>query len=197
MALCHKNGCKRQCKKNVCDCYPLFIIGPTGPTGATGAAGINGATGPTGATGPIGQTGPQGATGPRGASIVGPAGPRGPPGPPGPAGSNNLRLPTGVTCLGIVQGRIFLGNGAIIAGTGFTTSFDPVTGVVTVTLNDPALMNPSITLGLDAGSVTAFLLSQGGTMFQIAGGGDLGYVNFIAAGPCPPADNLTPPIPPT
>lgn len=204
MASCCKHKHKCCTRKNRCNCHPCPIVisgdtgptGDTGPIGPTGPAGINGLNG---VTGPIGPTGPIGATGPRGPSVMGPVGPRGPTGPPGPGGlpgPNNLRLPTGVTCIGIVQGRIFLGNGAIIAGTGFTTSFDPTTNVVTVTLQDPPLIEPSVTLGVTAATFTAYLQNQMGTTFQIAGGGE-GDINFIAIGPCPPVNNLTPPIPPT
>ncbi|HKY90587.1 MAG TPA: hypothetical protein VJM11_06075 [Nevskiaceae bacterium] len=115
--------------------------GPIGPTGATGDTGAKGNKGDTGAEGPQGvqgDIGPIGPTGPKGnkgdtgdtgaVGATGATGDRGPRGFPGVSGrvtatqasGNNSVSPRTVTAT-CPEGKLAIGGGAALTGTGATT----------------------------------------------------------------------------
>ena len=145
---------------------------------------------------PISQTGPTGPTG-----VTGPIGPTGPNGPV------NLLLPSGQTCVGIVQGQllvtitevspgIFETNASILHGTGFSITPTisppiPFAGTIRITLTDPALINPTVTASTNINGFSVFVNNQSGNVFDIVVSGGNSIINFIALGPCPPSTNPT------
>ena len=95
-------------------------------------------------------------------------------------------LPQGIDCIGLVQGIIDTDTGTILHGMGFSIVLQSP-GIVDVTLNSPALLNPSVTIGSDLAANATFVTNQVANTFTIFGGP--GIVNFTAVGPCPPSTN--------
>ena len=168
------NRKKEECyelKHNICNKFVPIKCYP-GPIGPPGA------TGASGSTGAIGPSGASGASGP-----------------------NNLLLPTGESCIGIIQGilqvvttvDLDLNYTTVVTpleGTGYTATgaTNPNEPIFTITYDSPALIYPSITAIGDPNFNNIFPTQQSGNSvtltalnFQV----DTSTVNFQAIGPCP------------
>jgi hypothetical protein len=95
-----------------------------------------------------------------------------------------------------VQGQVYFDAAGItfLHGTGFTGQVVMAPGpipLLSITLTDPALINPSVVAATDPAGFGLFIQSQSGSNFVLTTGTD-SVVNFIAIGPCPPSDNPPP-----